>query len=80
MYIYVFILIINMNSQGIKKSCYNIAYASTLCAYTYDELMNLTFLIKTSREVLLEVFLRIKLNGFYAMKEKASVDLQFRFL
>lgn len=67
MHIFVFITIINMNPQGISvKPCYNIVYASTLCAsiaYIYDERMNFTFLIKASREVLLEVFLGIKLNG-----------------
>ena len=79
MYIFVFIAIINMNLQGINvKPWHFIAYTSTLCVSVYDERMNRTFLIKTSREVLFEVFLRIKLNGLYL--EKASVDLQVRFL
>ena len=68
-----------MNSQGINvKPCHFIAYTSTLCVSIYDERMNRTFLIKTSREVLLGVFLRTKLNGLYL--EKISVDLQVRLL
>ena len=67
MYIFVFIPMIIMNCQGINvKPCYNIVYASTLSvyiAYIYDKWMNFTYLIKTSKEVLLEVFLGMKLNG-----------------
>ena len=59
-----------MNSQGINvKPCYNLAHASTLYVYIYDEWVNFTFLMKTPREVLLEVFLRIKLNVLCYEKE-----------
>ena len=60
MCIFVFIPIINMHTQGINvKPCYNIVYASTLCAYIayiYDGRLNYTFLIKALRKGLLEVF------------------------
>ena len=53
-------------------SFYNIVCANTLCAYVYDERTNFNFLIKISREVLLEVFLSIKLNCLSYEKESLA--------
>lgn len=46
MHIFVFITIINMNPQGISvKPCYNIVYASTLCASVHYVLLLLIFMM-----------------------------------
>ena len=50
MYIYVFIPIINMSSQGNSaKPYYNSVHANTFSAYIHQEEMNLNFLIKTPK-------------------------------